>query len=134
MLKKASASVFQPELASEAQFNVLVLLQDAQKPLTQKELSRKLLVDKSNMTGLIERLEQQGLVARTQSEYDRRSADVSLTKAGQKLTAKVDKRYAERVQSIMADLSERDCKDLIRLLKKIRKNIHSLEKVDSSTI
>ena len=49
--------IFQPELASEAQFNILVLLKEAHKPLTQNDLSRKLLVDKSNITGLLDRLE-----------------------------------------------------------------------------
>lgn len=123
MLKKISAKIFQPELASEAQFNVLVLLKESNKPMTQNDLSRKLLVDKSNITGLLDRLEKQGLLVRTNVEGDRRSYHVELTREGRRVVTKLDKRYVSAVQSVMGELSEEEHQQLISLTKKVRSGI-----------
>ncbi|MCS6808867.1 MAG: MarR family transcriptional regulator [Bacteroidota bacterium] len=120
MLKKISAKIFQPELASEAQFNVLVLLKEAHKPMTQNDLSRKLLVDKSNITGLLDRLEKQGLLVRTSVKGDRRSYHIELTREGRRIVNKLDKRYTNAVQSVMSELSPTEHETLILLTKKIR--------------
>lgn len=120
MLKKLSSKIFQPELASEAQFNVLVLLKDAKRQMTQNDLSRKLLVDKSNITGLLDRLEKQGLITRTNVEGDRRSYHIELTKEGRRVVNKLDRRYLEAVQSVMDELSSGEHELLVSLTRKIR--------------
>lgn len=120
LLKKMSSKFFQPELASEAQFNILVLLKDANKPLTQREISDKMFVDKSNMTGILSRLEAQGLIERRDDANDKRSYNIALTSAGKKLASKLDKRYLAKVHEVMDGLSEREHKELIRLLSKVR--------------
>jgi DNA-binding MarR family transcriptional regulator len=120
MLKKISTKIFQPELASEAQFNVLMLLKDTHKPMTQNDLSRKLLVDKSNITGLLDRLEKQGLLVRTNVEGDRRSYHVELTKEGRRVVNKLDKRYTGAVEAVMNELTPEEHDLLIRLTKKVR--------------
>ncbi|MFY8001942.1 MAG: MarR family winged helix-turn-helix transcriptional regulator [Candidatus Kapaibacteriota bacterium] len=123
MLKKISTKIFQPELASEAQFNILVLLKEANKPMTQNDLSRKLLVDKSNITGLLDRLEKQGLLVRTSVEGDRRSYHIELTREGRRVVNKLDKRYTSAVESVMNELSPEEHEVLINLTKKVRSGI-----------
>lgn len=123
MLKKISSKIFQPELASEAQFNVLVLLKESNKPMTQNDLSRKLLVDKSNITGLLDRLEKQGLLIRTNVEGDRRSYHVELTREGKRVVSKLDKRYLSAVESVMGELSADEHLLLISLTKKVRSGL-----------
>jgi DNA-binding MarR family transcriptional regulator len=123
MLKKISTKIFQPELASEAQFNILVLLKEANKPMTQNDLSRKLLVDKSNITGLLDRLEKQGLLVRTNVEGDRRSYHIELTREGRRVVNKLDKRYTSAVESVMNELSAEEHEILIRLTKKVRSGL-----------
>lgn len=120
VLKKVSSKFFHEHSSSDAQFNILVLLKDSKEQLTQNDLSKKLLVDKSNITGLLDRLQKQDLIQRVPVEGDRRSYHIRLTKAGAKLTAKLDALYLKKVQRIMKGLSERDCKDLIRIAKKMR--------------
>src|SRR5580704_3179201 len=70
---------------SPSQFNVLNLLHDLPEGCTQIELSRQLIMHRSNVTGLVDRLEARGLLRRRESPGDRRAFNVVLTPAGQKL-------------------------------------------------
>jgi DNA-binding MarR family transcriptional regulator len=91
--------------------------------MTQNDLSRKLLVDKSNITGLLDRLEKQGLLIRTNVEGDRRSYHVELTREGKRVVSKLDKRYLSAVESVMGELSADEHLLLISLTKKVRSGL-----------
>ena len=67
---------------SPSQFNILNLLRLIPQGLTQTDLSRKLITHRSNVTGLIDRLEKRGLVERLEVAADRRAYHVRLTPAG----------------------------------------------------
>src|SRR4051812_10321241 len=62
-----------------SQFNLLNLLIDCPEGLSQTELSRQLITHRSNVTGLVDRLEARGLVRRKASADDRRAYRVVLT-------------------------------------------------------
>ncbi len=128
MLKKTSSRLFQDYLASDAQFNIMKLLKDATEPLTQNDLSKMLLVDKSNVTGLIDRLEKQNYIRRNKVEGDRRSYHITLTDEGQALITKLDRMYLKKVSQIMSEFVEEDYEHLIRLTRKIRNGVRSGEK------
>ncbi|MEU4557132.1 MarR family transcriptional regulator [Actinoplanes sp. NPDC023936] len=68
---------------SLTQIRVLGILRDRRPRLT--ELAAYLGVDKSSMSGLIDRAERRGLVARDRNPHDARAVDVYLTPAGQEL-------------------------------------------------
>ncbi len=51
------------------------------------ELSRYLIVTRQNLTGILDRLERDGVVERVQGSEDRRTKSVKLTAKGQKLWA-----------------------------------------------
>ena len=70
-LLRASRKVFRPFGISEAQFNVLQVLQDNDDQLSQRELSDILIVDRSNITGLIDRMEKAEWVKRQSVPGDR---------------------------------------------------------------
>ncbi|MBN1522287.1 MAG: MarR family transcriptional regulator [Candidatus Aureabacteria bacterium] len=123
LLKKESKKFFRPYIASEAQFNVLMILKYADKNFTQNDLSERLLVDKSNVTGLIDNMEKTHFIQRNRVKGDRRSYHISLTKKGKNLIDKLDKIYQKKVGEIMASLDERDCDDIIRLTKKLREGL-----------
>jgi DNA-binding MarR family transcriptional regulator len=128
MLKKTSSRLFQDYLASDAQFNIMKLLKDASEPLTQNDLSKMLLVDKSNVTGLIDRLEKQNYIRRNKVEGDRRSYHITLTEEGQALINKLDRMYLKKVAQIMSEFEPDDYETLIRLTRKIRNGVRSGEK------
>ncbi|GAB5466886.1 MAG: hypothetical protein Kapaf2KO_23220 [Candidatus Kapaibacteriales bacterium] len=120
VLKKNAKNVFSNYLASDAQFNILSLLRDTDKDLSQNDLSRLLLVDKSNITGLIDRLEKQGLIERLKVEGDRRKYHIGLTDSGRKVVHELDEMYMEKIHLITKNFSEKECQALIDLTKKLR--------------
>jgi DNA-binding MarR family transcriptional regulator len=85
-------------------------------PLPMHELASRLACDSSNVTGLIDRLEARGLVARQPSSEDRRVKHVVLTPAGRRLR----KRMLDRVGQPVAGLErlsadeQRQLRDLLR--------------------
>lgn len=74
---------------SPSQFNVLNVLRDSAEGLSQTELSRELLTHRSNVTGLVDRLEERKLVKRQSVPDDRRAYRVVLTEGGHKLLEEI---------------------------------------------
>lgn len=123
LLKKEASRLFKDHLSSEAQFNVLMAIKYADGKLTQKDLSDKLLVDKSNVTGLIDRLEKSGFLCRKKVPEDRRSYHVELTTVGARLVDELDERYMDRVGEIMSEFSHAEVNELMRLMGKIKRGL-----------
>ena len=70
------------------------------------ELALALDLDKSSVTGLIDRAERRGLVKRSFSQEDRRAVFVSLTAAGRTLAETFSKRVKQELGLATAGLSE----------------------------
>ena len=73
---------------THAQFDILATLGNTPGMLT-KELGEKTLITKGTLTGVIDRLEKKGLVARERSCDDKRSFYVRLTPCGERLFQEV---------------------------------------------
>src|SRR5258708_4151957 len=78
----ASRLFFDRWRLSPSQFNVLNLLEAHPVGLSQTELSRQLIMHRSNLTGLVDRLEQRGLVERKDLANARRAYRVVLSSSG----------------------------------------------------
>ena len=102
LLKQQARTFFRDHIVSESQFNVMMALRYAEKPLSQQELSIRLLVDKSNLTGLIDSLEKLDFVKRCKVPDDRRSYQLELTKPGADFLNRVETSYRELVERIMS--------------------------------
>ena len=96
----ASRSFFAPWDLSPSQFNVLNLLYGLPKGLSQTELGRQLIVHRSNVTGLVDRLEKRGLVKRRALAGDRRVYQVVLTAEGSKVMEEVLPLYHQRAEEV----------------------------------
>ena len=82
-----------------------------------------MLVNRANITALIDRMEKSGLVERTTMPMDRRYNIIKLTERGVKMLVKIEPLYTEEVDRIMDVLVESEQKRLISMLEKIRSNI-----------
>lgn len=120
LLKRAAKRFFKQYGSSEVRFNLLVTLLRSGVALTQNELSCKLLVDKSHVTGLLDKLSKAGLIERSRVSGDRRSYHVALTAAGRKRIEHLQEVYADEVAQIMASFSSDECEELMRLTRKLR--------------
>jgi MarR family transcriptional regulator, lower aerobic nicotinate degradation pathway regulator len=72
---------------------------------TINELARFLQLDKSSVTGLVDRAEDRGLVRRKASQVDGRSVHVSITSAGRELGRRVVAGFEEAIAILASDLT-----------------------------
>ena len=107
---------------SPSQFNILNLLCDRPEGCTQIELSRLLIMHRSNVTGLVDRLEARGLVQRRDSPHDRRVYRVILTAAGKKLLQQILPRYYAAAEEVWGTLPARRANQLINELTRVCAN------------
>ena len=80
------------------------------------ELSGALKVSNGNITGIIDRLVQDGHVLRVAVEGDRRTNLVSLTNKGRLQFEEYANAHESWVNIILEELSDQEAKDLIKLL------------------
>jgi len=93
-LWEASRVFFDRWELSPSQFNLLILLYERPAGCTQIELSRELIMHRSNVTGLVDRLEARGWVKRQDVHTDRRAYHIVLTPAGHRLLRQIPKQFA----------------------------------------
>ncbi|MFJ9626861.1 MarR family winged helix-turn-helix transcriptional regulator [Streptomyces sp. NPDC101175] len=116
---------------SLTQTRLLGILRDREP--TMNQLGRHLGLDKSSVTGLVDRAQRRGLVTRKPSAVDRRSFQVSITDAGRELATRVAARFAERIEACAAPLPESDRARLSRLATRIVTADAQAHGVDLST-
>lgn len=104
---------------SPSQFNILNLLHDNEAGLTQIELSRELITHRSNVTGLVDRLERRGLVARKPVPGDRRAYHVQLTQSGRQVVEEILPEYYDRADAAFAAIPLKELPNLNRRLAEI---------------
>jgi MarR family transcriptional regulator, lower aerobic nicotinate degradation pathway regulator len=99
------------------QTRLLGVLRD-RKP-TMNELARLLGLDKSSVTGLVDRAERRGLVVRVPSATDRRSALVSLTSQARPLVTQIASRFEADVTVMLDRLPPRDRQALSKIVSRL---------------
>src|SRR5271167_4012379 len=114
------ARLFREHGLTPSQYNVLRILRGEGKPLPILEIASRTITIVPGITGLIDRLEEAGLVNRLRCDKDRRVIYVALTDQGTKTLADLDEPLLALHRKLMGHLSQGDLKDLIRLLEKLR--------------
>lgn len=99
-----------------AQFDVLVQV-GSQESCSQQELANKLLVTKGNITQLLSKMEELGLIQR---ETKWKTKYVSLTEAGWSLYHEVVPAQEQFQASQFSKLTKEERKELLHLLKKLQ--------------
>jgi DNA-binding MarR family transcriptional regulator len=90
-------------------------------------LATALGVTPSNVTGIIDRLVEQGLVHRDGKPGDRRALTLKLTEKGQSILANLRERRTSKMQEILGYLSEEELDHLARGLRSL---VKAAEEVD----
>ena len=115
------AEFLQQRGVSQSRFMVLMLLNRASEtPSTPAELADETNVTRATMTGLVDTLEKDGLVARESSSSDRRTILVRLTEKGRTFLDSILPDYCRFVSEMMAPLSDAERKQFVRLLQKLQ--------------
>jgi DNA-binding MarR family transcriptional regulator len=83
------------------------------------EIGAKMMVTVSNLTGIVDRLEEKKLVARKRDEKDRRVVHVILTEKGAKLYKSTIPLFEKSVGEIFVRLTAAEQKQLSAILRKL---------------
>jgi MarR family transcriptional regulator, organic hydroperoxide resistance regulator len=97
------------------QFDLLSTLTERE-GLTQQELAERLYVTKGNVSGLVDRLVEAGLVERRPSPGDRRSHALHLTREGRRLAERAMAAQKRYVRQTLGRLPAADLMSLERLV------------------
>ena len=112
---------------STARFDTLAQLHAAGGESTIGELSAQLMVTSGNVTGVIDGMAADKLVERRPHETDRRSIIISVTPEGRNLFAKVRTAMSKWMGEAMADMTDGEIEQLIKLSGKLK---HSVDRWD----
>lgn len=104
------------------QLTVLKLLETFQ-DLSLSSLSERIRAQNSTVTGIIDRMEREGLVCRERSKSDRRVVYIKLTGKGEKLAGEIRVEPLEIFRSALTSLTQSDLRDLLRILMKLQKRV-----------
>jgi MarR family 2-MHQ and catechol resistance regulon transcriptional repressor len=112
--------LFREHGLTPSQYNVLRILRGEGKPLPILEIAGRTVTVVPGITGLIDRLEQAGLVRRERCENDRRVIFVAITQAALALLARLDRPIRDLQTRLLSPMNHAELKTLIRLLEKVR--------------
>src|SRR5262249_31320435 len=90
------------------------------------DLSERLLIRPPSVTGVVDRLERAGLVARGESPTDLRAKQVALTSGGRQLGGRVLPAHASRIEAVMAGLTAAEQGELQRLLGRLEGHLEGV--------
>ena len=107
---------------THAQFDIIATLGNTS-GMNYKELGERTLITKGTLTGVIERLEQKGLVLRERSLDDKRSYFVRLTDSGDAVFRDVFPKVVDHGKQLFAGFSDADFDEVDGALKKLRERI-----------
>ena len=122
---KRTFSDHQIENMNPTRLGILLALADRDGVIMSK-LGRRLFLEKSTMTGVIDKMEADGLVERRTDRSDRRALRIYLTPKAKRLNERIiriiDKAYAE----LSRELSAQDLAISVKVSKKIGQAAHDL--------
>jgi DNA-binding MarR family transcriptional regulator len=128
MLLKLSDRFLAEHGITGTQLNILMTLNAFDNEgLSQQELSQKLVVTKSNVVGLIDRLEDRGYVERRAHAEDRRYNVLFLTNQGLKLIRSIEGLYLAKVDRMIGGMTKDEKQAVLSGLETVRDSIRQDE-------
>ena len=100
---------------SAAQVNCLLALYE-NGPLPPSQIAKYMMVNSSTVTGIIDRLEQKGLVERMRISQDRRVITIQLTETGKRLAENAPPPIQQKIVNGLKRLSEQEIDQVINAL------------------
>lgn len=93
--------------------------------LSLSSLSERIRAQNSTVTGIIDRMEREGLVRRERSTTDRRVVHIRLSEKGQKLAKQIQVEPMEIFHAALQSLSGADLRDLLRIMNKLQRYVRT---------
>lgn len=121
MLQDAFEQMLKPHGITGTQYNVLRILRGASPTgLCRNEIRDRLVTRMPDVTRLLDRMEDAGLITRERSTEDRRQVSTQLTKQGRKLVDSLDTAVTAEHKARLSHLTAAQLRSLIELLTLVR--------------
>ncbi|MCU0961475.1 MAG: MarR family winged helix-turn-helix transcriptional regulator [Pirellulaceae bacterium] len=88
-------------------------------PVTAGAIAREVQLGHSTVTGILDRLERRGWIARARGEHDRRNVNLVLTATGQQLLATAPPLMQDAFRQRLADLAEWERTQILATLQRV---------------
>ena len=124
VLNDALEQLLRPYEVSLAQYNVLRILRGSTpEPLCRNDIRDRMINRMPDMTRLLDRMEEAGLVARTRETEDRRMVLTRLTDKGHRVLDAIDPLLESEHKRLLGKLSNEEQRSLIGMLTTIRNSV-----------
>jgi len=117
---------------SLARFDLMAQLERCPEGLKMNELSQRMMVTGSNVTGLTDQLESKGLVVRETAAGDRRTFLVRLTPEGRKLFSAMAREHETWVIELLGGLGATEKDRIYRLLASLKEQVSLVERTSGA--
>src|SRR5437870_893523 len=119
LLVDEGSHLFKPFGITAAQYNVLRILKGSESEgLCRNEVRDRMLTRMPDMTRMLDRMEESGLVERVRDVKDRRHVTTHITAAGKKVLKDLEGIVAGQQKKLLGHMTEKDLKTLSELLTK----------------
>ncbi len=122
-MARAYRERLEPLGITQPQFFLLIALLDGD-GVTVSELGARVAMDKSTLTGILDRLERDGLVERVENPSDGRSFVVRLTARARELEARLRAVYEETNAAFLSRLTPEERRVVQRVVAKLEEDAH----------
>jgi DNA-binding MarR family transcriptional regulator len=94
--------------------------------LSLSDLSDRIRAQNSTVTGIVDRMEREGLVVRSRSTEDKRVVRIRLTEKGERIAREIPVEPMEIFRTALAGLTAAEARDLLRILTKLARRVQTI--------
>ncbi|KGK90084.1 TrmB family transcriptional regulator [Desulfosporosinus sp. HMP52] len=127
LFRSSMSKVFEDVGITPPQGMVLGILSKEEK-LKINELSNKMNLSNSTVSGIVDRLEKQGMVERLRSESDRRVVYVSITPSFKEMHECFHVKFEKKIENILSEGSSKDLEKVYEGLSTLRNLLRKYDK------
>ena len=125
VLKYADAHLYRKTRLSTIKLIVLQALASNDGVMTSSEIAEWTQTERHNITALVGRMRQDGLVIAERNSSDKRFVNITLTDKGREVLMQAMPAAREIVNNVMSSITERDAALLEKRLRVLRQNAHN---------
>lgn len=111
------------DLPLDRYFYPLVLIDEAEGPITQKELAERIMTDKVSVLRMVDHLSEKGMLVRRCNPDDGRSYHLELTDEGKALLPRIRKAIEDANRISLQGFTEEEVSDFENGLRRVMKNL-----------
>ena len=121
VLDRTMMALLKPFGITSTQYNILRILRGSKdRGLCRHEIASRMIAQVPDVTRLLDRMEEAGLIKRTRGTDDRRMVHTDITEKGIEMLDKVAPRLAEWQSKVAAAVGDQNLEVLVKLLDRVR--------------